>query len=663
MDIHKKISFLLATGALLSLSSCNDFLDREPLDKITPEAYFKTEGDLAAYTIKQYNFASFKDFNLSILKDDDNTDNQAASSGSTGLWVPGEKRTAVKDGPWDFTVIRKANYFFEQVLPKYESGKISGNEVMIKHYIGEMYFLRAYNYFGKLGSLGDFPIITSTLPDEKNVLMEASKRQPRNLVARFILKDLDDAINLMSPTTENGKNRLTKNVALLFKSRVALFEATWLKYHQGTNRVPGGPGWPGTNMDYNADYKININEEIDFFLKEAMEASEKVADAITLTENSGVYNPLNERPYDWNPYFEMFSATDMEPIEEVLFWRAYDKGLGIAHAISSFLSRGGGNMGYTRSMVEAFTMKNGLPIYAPDSGYKGDVTLENMKENRDDRLQLFVAAPSDHLKLSPLKTFGAPLILDAAATSCPTGYAVRKFLTYDPDQIGVGAGTINTYGCLLFRGVEAYLNYMEACYERNGRLDTKATKYWKAIRHRAGVSEDIDATIAATDLSQESDWGKYSAGVLIDATLFNIRRERRVELMSESTRMRDLKRWRALDQVKNYQVEGFNLWGGELEKLYVDSKGVNLLIPSGTPGKQPNVSSKEASGNYLRTYQIIKDNNLLYDGYTWPEVNYLEPISAINFVTTARDPNDVETSTIYQNPGWSKIASEPAIGY
>lgn len=589
MDIHKKTSFLLATGALLSLSSCNDFLDREPLDKITPEVYFNTEGDLAAYTIKQYDFASFKDFNLSILKDDDNTDNQAASSGSTGLWVPGEKRTPENKGPWDFTVIRKANYFFEQVLPKYESGKLTGNEVMIKHYIGEMYFLRAYNYFGKLGSLGDFPIITSTLPDEKNALMEASKRQPRNLVARLILKDLDDAINLMSPTTENGKNRLTKNVALLFKSRVALFEATWLKYHQGTNRVPGGPGWPGASMDYNADYKININEEIDFFLKEAMEASEKVADAITLTENSGVYNPLNEKPYSWNPYFEMFSAIDMEPIEEVLFWRAYDKGLGIAHAIGSFLSKGGGNMGYTRSMVEAFTMKNGLPIYDPNSGYKGDVTLENMKTNRDDRLQLFVAAPSDHLKLSPLKTFDAPLILDAEATRCPTGYAVRKFLTYDPDQIGVGAGTINTYGCLLFRGVEAYLNYMEACYERNGRLDAKATKYWKAIRHRAGVSEDIDATIAATDLSQESDWGKYSAGVLIDATLFNIRRERRVELMSESTRMRDLKRWRALDQVKNYQVEGFNLWGGELEKLYVDSKGANLLIPSGTPGKQPNV--------------------------------------------------------------------------
>lgn len=132
--------------------------------------------------------------------------------------------------------------------------------------------------------------------------------------------------------------------------------------------------------------------------------------------------------------------------------------------------------------------------------------------------------------------------------------------------------------------------------------------------------------------------------------------------MSEGTRMRDLKRWRALDQVENYQVEGFNLWGGELEKLYVDEAGNSLLIPEGASDKQPNVSNKENS-SYLRVNQIVKKNNLLYDGYTWIPANYLEPISAINFTLTSSNPDDLESSTIYQNPGWSKIANEPAIGY
>lgn len=659
--MNNKILYTALLGCSLMFSSCNDFLDREPLDKITPEAYFSNESDLAAYSIKQYSFSTYSGFSLSILKNDDHTDNQAASIGSTALWVPGEKRTPETAGAWDFAGIRKINYFFEQVLPKYQSGSISGNQEMIRHYIGEMYFLRAFNYFNKLTALGDFPIITTTLPDEREALIEASKRQPRHKVARFILEDLDKAINMMSVTTSNGKNRLTQDVAYLFKSRVALYEATWLKYHQGTSRVPGGPGWPGADRDYNAGFTIDINKEIDFFLQEAMTASKIVADRVVLTENSGEYNPLNGKPYNWNPYFEMFSAVDMEPFDEVLFWRAYSNEHGVSHAISTYLAKGGGNMGYTRSMVNSFLMKNGLPIYAQNSGYLNDITIENLKQGRDDRLQLFVAAPSDCRRLGPEVQFDAPLILEAEATRCPTGFAVRKFLTYDPDQIGVGAGTINTYGCIIFRAVEAHLNYMEASYEKNGRLDADAQKYWKQIRRRAGVSEDLDITIANTDLSKEDDWGTYSAGQLIDPILYNIRRERRIELMSESTRMRDLKRWRALDQVKNYQVEGFNLWGGELEKLYVDNKGNTLLIPTGSSNKQPNVSSKEESGNYLRVNQIVKNNNLLFDGYNWPSVNYLDPIAAIHFTTTASNPEDVESSSIYQNPGWSKIGNESAL--
>lgn len=587
------------------LTSCNDFLDCEPLDKITPDAYFNSESDLAAYSIQQYKFPSYLNFDISLVKTDNNSDDQAATDASTALWVPGEKRTPADKGAWDFTEIRKANYFFQQVLPKYEAGSIKGDGVMIKHYIGEMYFLRAYQYFNKLVSLGDFPIVTEVLPDETEVLKEESKRQPRNKVARFIIEDLDRAIELMSLTTDNGKNRLTKNVALLFKSRVALFEATWLKYHKGTDRVPGGPGWPGAQQEYNAGFSIDIDKEVDWFLEQAM---------------------------------------------------------GVTHSVSSYLCKGGGDLGYTRSLVDACLMKNGLPIYAPNSGYAGDVTIENVKKDRDDRLQLFMGAPSDCSRLDPYETYKYPKILEQTNDRCPTGYTVRKFLTYDPAQVVIGSGAVNTYGCLLFRSVEANLNYIEACYEKNGSLDPKAIKYWKEIRSRAGVSDNIDMTIAATDLSKENDWAKYSAGQLVDPTLYNIRRERRIELMSEGTRMRDLKRWRALDQVENYQVEGFNLWGGELEKLYVDEAGNSLLIPEGASDKQPNVSNKENS-SYLRVNQIVKKNNLLYDGYTWIPANYLEPISAINFTLTSSNPDDLESSTIYQNPGWSKIANEPAIGY
>ncbi len=85
--------------------------------------------------------------------------------------------------------------------------------------------------------MGDFPIVKSTLVDNQGLLVEASKRAPRNEVARFIIQDLDSAIMLMQPTFKN-KNRLSSTVAQLIKSRVALYEASWLTYHQGTPFVP-----------------------------------------------------------------------------------------------------------------------------------------------------------------------------------------------------------------------------------------------------------------------------------------------------------------------------------------------------------------------------------------------------------------------------------------
>lgn len=57
-----------------------------------------------------------------------------------------------------------------------------------------------------------------------------------------------------------GKNRISKNVAYLLHARVALYEATWEKYHRGTAFVPGGSGWPGKDAQgYDADVEIIIS--------------------------------------------------------------------------------------------------------------------------------------------------------------------------------------------------------------------------------------------------------------------------------------------------------------------------------------------------------------------------------------------------------------------
>lgn len=54
--------------------------------------------------------------------------------------------------------------------------------------------------------------------------MAHGTRMPRNEVADFILSDLDKAIELLQNQGFASNNRINKQVALLVKSRVALYE-------------------------------------------------------------------------------------------------------------------------------------------------------------------------------------------------------------------------------------------------------------------------------------------------------------------------------------------------------------------------------------------------------------------------------------------------------
>lgn len=643
---------LLLAGGMIGFSSCNDFLERTPLDSVTPDLFFGTENDLAAYAVKHYNFSSHEGYSIGIWGSDNNTDNQA-SSGYDNRWVPGQLKvkesfSTVSDDPWYFNPIREANYFLETVVPRFEKDEITGSPANIKHYIGEMYFLRASNYFSKLQNFGDYPIVKTILPDEIGALTAASKREPRHKVARFILEDLNTAIEMLINTPPGGKNRITKNAALLLKSRVALYEASWLSYHQGTALVPGGPNWPGDKASLG---DFNMQTEISYFLGECKTAAAEIADNIPLAKNTGADHKMD------NPYFAQFSDNSLEAYPEILLWRAYNiPDFGVAHSTGIYL-RTGGNTGFTRQFVETFLCKDGKPSYASNQ-YMGDGTLLDVRENRDERLQMFMMTPGE--TLSPTVLDGKldllpmlPAILSVESERCVTGYQLRKGLSDNWCREGLRSAE----GCPIYRATEAYLNYIEAsCMEKGGSsIDDKAAGYWRLLRERAGLPGDYMITVNATDFTKESDWGVYSADKQVSSLLFNIRRERRCELMCEGLRMYDLKRWRALDQVKKYRVEGFNLWESGIDQEYENAK-----MPLKQEGEEnPNVSSYKNSGKYLCPYRIVSKNNSIYDaGYNWCEAHYLTPIAIKHFRITASNPGDLSTSIIYQNPGWPLVANE-----
>ncbi|MEO8949367.1 MAG: RagB/SusD family nutrient uptake outer membrane protein [Mucilaginibacter sp.] len=677
MKYLKSIKYrsLLVIGMMIILSvSCKKILDKAstPPSSITPADYLVEESQLGAYAINEYtnilpSHRQVGQFTYGTFGIDAGTDNQIGGGQDNkyapGLWLVPSGVDGNGAFNWNFSDIYQCNYFFQTVIPRWKAGKIAGNAANIAQYIGEMYFIRAYVYFNKLQAFGDFPIIRSVLPDNASVLTAASKRAPRNEVARFIMSDLDSAALLMQPQFDPAKNRLSRSCAYLLRSRVALFEGTWLKYFKGTAFVPNGTNWPGATKAYNANYQYptgSLDNESQYFLGEAMASAKLVADAVPLVNNTGtIVSPNNE-----NPYFSMFGALNMTGYSEVLLWRQ-SISTANTHNVPVYAQLGNDGVGVTRSMVESFVMANGLPIYAPGSGWAGDDYITNQRTNRDGRLNLFLKEPGQK---NVLLDFGqgdhetdiepVPLIyLTTGEQRYTTGYALRKGISYDGAQAKNGGAFT---GSITFRAVEAYLNYMEACYEKNGSLDGSATSYWHQIRTRAGVNPDFNITIAATNMTKETlDWGAYSAGQLISPTLFSIRRERRDELMAEGLRNMDLHRWRSMDQMINtpYHFEGFKLWG-PMQAWYTPSQ-----ITYGATSSSAIVSDPALSP-YLRPYEI-KNSATSYKGAKWAMAHYLNPIGTENFAITATGGGtggDYSSSPIYQNPGWS-IAGGTAATY
>lgn len=659
---------ILALAMSVGLVSCNDYLKQDPPSYLTPESFYTTESQVQAVANQFYQdvLPGHGGWNYGTYTNDNNTDNQTSWSPDnkfgTGLY-----KTSNTNTDWSWTNVRNVNYQLNQILTKYKAGGISGSDVNIRQYIGEIYFMRAYCYFDLLKKFGDLPIITASLADDEAILVAADKRQPCNEVARFIINDLDSAVTYMKENFESKHTRVSTDAALLFKSRVALFEGSWLTNFAGTPFVPQGTGWPGAAKDYNKNYAYpsgSIDKEAAFFFNLAVDASQKVAEKYKgqLVTNTGkIPQSLSDSN---NPYFNIWGTTDCSGTPEVLLWRQYSTSLGVNNDVEVSVQAGNIGTGFTRSLIEGYLMKDGKPIYASDYQYS-DTSLTNVAKNRDPRLTIFLKVPGqincfknmssseDHyVEVEPVPNIKSK----TSETGYVTGYTIRKGGTFDRQLCGNGK---SYNACEIFRATEALLNYMEAEYMLTKSLNSgKILEYWQIVRQKAGFTGtaiDPNVTINATDMSKETqDWGAYTAGSrLTDKVLYNIRRERRSELLAEGLRGMDLERWRSYDQLmaNPCHVEGFHLWKTPMQGWYTGLKGDG--------SSSSNVSSSNLS-EYYRPLEVVMANNNFKDGLTWHMAHYLEPLPIRQFLLTASDHASIGQSPLYQNPYWTTTTDQPA---
>lgn len=662
-----KISFL--TLALTAgITSCSDYLEQEPPSYLTPEGFFTSEDKVESAANQFYTdvLPGHGNWSYGLYANDDETDNMADASPDgkygKGLWKVGNN-----NGNWSWGNIRNINFQLGKAMTAYKNGKISGSDDNIRQYLGEMYFFRAYCYFDMLQKWGDLPIITEPMADEEAILVAANKRRPRNEVARFIINTLDTAATYMKEDLVKH-TRVNHDVALLMKSRVALYEGSFLTNFASTPFVPLGQGWPGAAKDYNANYQYptgSIENEAKYFFEQAANAAETVAEKYKgqLKTNTGSI-PQSENDTE-NPYFNIWGTNDMSGTPEVLLWRQYSKDLSVTNCVEVALQHGDYGVGLTRGYIESYLMKDGKPIYASNYEYC-DTSVAKVRKNRDPRLVIFLKEPGqknifknmsateDHY----VETEPIPDIINKNnEVTYSTGYTIRKGGTFDKAECGNG----NCYNAAeIFRATEALLNYMEAEYMLTKNINSGHTlEYWKIVRQKAGFIGDAvnpEVTINATDMNKEkSDWGAYTAGnLLTDKALYNIRRERRCELIGEGLRSMDLQRWRSLDQLitTKAHIEGIHLWGTVMENWYTGK-----LVADGT--SNATVSSKDLS-EYYRPHEVNMTGNSFKDGLTWHMAHYLQPLPIKQFLLTATDHASIDQSPLYQNPYWPTTADEPA---
>lgn len=584
--------FAAALGIILFIGCQKDILNQTPGTNISDAEFWKTPNDLKLYSNNFYNnmLPNYSDWgSIGIYGlDADGSDNMISINYNTSLnaerVVPGSGGGYGAYGDW--SNLRNVNYFLTNYL------KVDAPFDEVKTYVGEALFFRAYFYFSKLKTFGDLPWVNLPLNTTSEEVF--NERLSRNIIVDSLMNDLDKAVSYLPSKGLAEESRITKEVAMLFQARIALYEGTWEKYHAGTPfGVDGSDGKK--------------------FITKAAEVSN------ALLENSGGY-ALTTFTNDFG-YWDLFNQVDYSSNNEIMLWRSFNLTLNLGHRWHRYTGTGAGR-GVTKDLVDAYLCIDGKPI-GTSALYEGDANLISVVTNRDPRLNASIYVPDGEHIITNNRPGGQPPVLfeypsfDAANENKPTtGYQIYKGHNPDYNQ----QQDLGTTGQIIFRFAEAHLIFAEAMVELGTFTQGDADRSINLLRRRVGMPDLVTGAISI-DPNQEFPE--------LTPLLNEIRRERRIEVACEGYRQDDLFRWAAIaTKIKGWKPKG-------AKRAQWETSGVPENIA--TAVKSYPIDEK----GYIEYYKNI---GALSMGYQFNlGRDYLSPIPIDQISINPK---------IKQNPGW-----------
>lgn len=499
--------------------------------------------------------------------------------------------------------IRSAYIFLDHVKPLPQDGVTASEVALMKN---EARFMIAYYYWLLIETYGPIPFSPGLVDAGASNEGLLIGQTPFYTIVDWIDKELTEAAKgLPAYYTNNNKfGRATSVMCHAVRARMLLFAASDL--------VNGNPDYAG-HVNKKGEALFSTQHDPSKWTK----AAEACRELIELAEGNG-YRLYTELTADGKidpflSYQNMMFTRWTDGNKEILFARPggcniwdYEK-----HATPRG-SGGNGGLGVSQSLVDAFFMKNGLPIDDSASGYSdvgystasdrrntewiegsptetpGEITTAgtyNMYCNREARFYVTVLYNDAWFRESNRRTeFHNPDMDGGGYNSPQAGYLLRKKV--HPDHNELNDNYIYRPG-ILYRLGEAYLNYAEALNECDpGNADILV--YLNKIRERAGIpTYGSGPDQIAVDASDQIAMRKL------------IRMERRVELCVEGVRYNDLRRWKEAGNVLNEPVYGMNVNAttrdGYFRRTQLDYKHVYrkafyfMPVPSWEMDKNPNL--------------------------------------------------------------------------
>lgn len=493
----KRLKIMASTLLMLSaisFTSCTDYFERPPFDSLEDSEYWQTEEHCRTYSYGFYP-TFFNGYGTSGLIGGSSFGNGDTFNDDIAWNVQGEFtpiRVPDSDSGWDFGVIRKANYMIEKVQT------VPGlSEEALNHWLGIGRFFRGMQYANMVFGYGDVPWYDARLDASDRDAM-FKDRDPRMEVDRKIMEDFQFAMD--NVRTNDGDLVINRYVVAAMVSRLALREGTFLKYH-------------------NIDAALG-NEMIKMSREAAL-----------IVMQSGLFSVSPD-------YNALFSSDDLAGNPEVIFYRKYLGGT-LTHCVLTY-NNAEAQTGANRALLESYLTDDGLPVHL-DANWDPQ-TADEFFAGRDPRLT---------------ETFRMKYYVrgeDCTPFNYSTsGYSMCKFMddTQATSEDQKYRGQNNETDCPLLRYSEVLLNYAEACYELGELSQADLDASINLIRRRNGMSipdlqmlgnqPGVNGT-AYDDPKRDPD---------VPAMLWEIRRERRVEMCFEGLRYSDLKRWKKLDYMCN----------------------------------------------------------------------------------------------------------------